>query len=114
SVTHEDIAAIVGVAWDQIGRQGEEGHEAPIRGDIGMLAEQVCRLACASRAHPLEGSCHAVLHEDMRLMLTIPDQVARVRLKCNETAIQADAWINAGAIAGLAGCVFGDSLDRSG
>jgi hypothetical protein len=55
----------------------------------------------------------AVLHEDVRLMISIPDQVARVRLKRHETAVQADRWGNAGAIAGVARRVFADSLDRS-
>ena len=113
AVAHEDIAAVVGIARDKIRREREERDEAPIRGDIGMLAEQVCRLACARRAHTLEGACHAVLHEDVQLMIAIPDQVARVRLKRHKTAVQADAWVNAGAITGFARCVFGDALDRS-
>ena len=113
AVAHEDIAAVIGVAWDEIRREREESDEAPIRGDIGMLAEQVCRLAGARRAHALEGARHAILHEDVRLMISIPDQVARVRLKRHKTAIQADAWVNAGAITGFARCVFSDALDRS-
>src|SRR5215510_4891146 len=43
-------------------------------------------------------------------MVSIPDQVACVGLKRYKTAIQADAWVKAGAITGVTCRIFADTL----
>jgi hypothetical protein len=113
TVAHEDVPAVVGVPGHQIRRERVERHEAAVARDVRLAAEQVGRVAGAVHARALHRPRLAVAHVHVQFVVPARNEIGRVRLERDETAVRADDREDAGAVPLIARGVLAHALGRS-